>query len=294
MSKIAEAYRGLDDDAKKWYKASSDNAIARFKEEFGDDAMKLGPRSKKKVDAKKRKEQVAAKMLAGDGGGTDESEKFSNGGGSPTGDNILDTPAVPAFGLPDGWMKRTVTRWNKSFTYWFSPDKSYKFNTMNDVKRFLALLGETDGDEVSALKLYSRNWRTIDPTADVAEPAAGLPHGWKTRLVPRKDGEKSDRYWYSPEQAYRFPSMTKVKKFQEMLNKAGGNEVKAYERFTIHVKKRKSMDVVTTADDRGKKTKESKKIAVKKNEEDDEVGSKSDEEEKMPDAWVEAVPMMFT
>lgn len=105
----------MDDDAKKWYKATSDNAITNYKKQFGDDAMKYGHRSDYKV--------------------------------------------------PTGWTTRVVprtdqTKRTKYDSYFYSPIKSYSFQSMAKVKRFQEFLKETAGDEVKAYKLYKRGKTT--------------------------------------------------------------------------------------------------------------------------------------
>ena len=65
-----------------------------------------------------------------------------------------------------------------------------------------------------------------------ANPAEGLPPGWTTRAF-RRPGQsnkhnKSDRFWYSPIQLYRFRSMVKVEQFLERLDEVNGDEVMAY------------------------------------------------------------------
>ena len=58
-------------------------------------------------------------------------------------------------GLPEGWIHRQVPRKNNDFKsdpYWFSPKLAYKFNSLLQVRRFLAVLEEAGGDEVAAMK----------------------------------------------------------------------------------------------------------------------------------------------
>jgi len=168
MCKIAEAYKTLDDGTKQWYKSAYDSARAKYKEEYGEDAMKLGPRSKGKVNKKEKKKQADVK----------ESEKQASAksGGSDVDDSTVEThgkidfasefPENPANGLPTGWMIRVAPRPNKPSQkdkYWYSPVQSYKFPSIPQVKRFLEMLKETDGDEKKAYKLLNKR-KSVDAT----------------------------------------------------------------------------------------------------------------------------------
>lgn len=168
MCKIAEAYKTLDDGTKQWYKSAYDSARAKYKEEYGEDAMKLGPRSKGKVNKKEKKKQADVK----------ESEKQASAksGGSDVDDSTVEThgkkdyasefPANPANGLPTGWTMRVAPRPNKPSQkdkYWYSPVQSYKFPSIPQVKRFLEMLKETDGDEKKAYKLLNKR-KSVDAT----------------------------------------------------------------------------------------------------------------------------------
>jgi len=149
MSKIGEAWRALDDDAKKQYKDLADAAMGKFKEEHGDDALKHKSKKKKK--------------RSNSGGGVAKRQSSGGGGGSyPTGDNLAHIPAKPAAGFPEGWTTRSVPRKtgdksHRSDVYWFSPTKSFKFRSKAQVKRFQESLERAGGgDEVAALELYVR------------------------------------------------------------------------------------------------------------------------------------------
>ena len=155
MCKIAEAYNALDSNAKKWYEATGRNAFANYKEEFGKDVMKLGPRYKSKVVGKEQKEQFGIV--------SDESTvETSVSDLRRYRDIVSDVPARPADGLPTGWTMRVIRRsgkskWVKHDKYWYSPVESYRFLSMTKIQQFLERLEEVGGDEVMAYKLCKLN-----------------------------------------------------------------------------------------------------------------------------------------
>ena len=159
-------YKALDDTTKNQYKAQAEKAKAEFIEEYGEDAMKFGPRSKGKVDELEQEEERDSVERGGGGGG----------GGDSTGEKrgISTSDKIPAKGLPNGWTTRVVPRKDKSQsdTYWYSPVMLYKFRSMSAVKTFLKLLEETKGDEVRANKLLQssgKKLKSADATADVSD-----------------------------------------------------------------------------------------------------------------------------
>lgn len=80
----------------------------------------------------------------------------------------------------------------------------------------------------------------------VAQPAKGLPDGWTTRTVTRKnDDSKSDPYWFSPKNFYKFNSIPQVNRFCAYLEQVGGDEAAA---FVVYSKdKKKKPDDLPTA-----------------------------------------------
>ena len=66
-----------------------------------------------------------------------------------------------------------------------------------------------------------------------SKPAEGFPSGWITRLMPRKTGDKSDTYWFSPAKGYKFRSKAEVERFLKCLETADGDEDAAHE---LHLK----------------------------------------------------------
>lgn len=63
-------------------------------------------------------------------------------------------------------------------------------------------------------------------------PADGLPEGWTQRYVPRKNGHRFDPYWFSPIMSYRFNSLPQARRFLDCLERAGGDEVVAYDSYS--------------------------------------------------------------
>ena len=187
-------YKALDDSSKNQYKAQAEKAKAEFIEEYGEDAMKFGPRSKGKVDElEQEEERHSVERGGGDGG--------SGGGGDGGGDSawekrgISTSDKIPAKGLPNGWTTRVVPRKDKSQsdTYWYSPVMLYKFRSMSAVKTFLKLLEETKGDEVRANKLLQssgKKLKSADATADVSDRKKVKKS--KTVVAEKNDKDISD------------------------------------------------------------------------------------------------------
>lgn len=76
----------------------------------------------------------------------------------------------------------------------------------------------------------------------VVQPAKGLPNGWTTRVVHRKNDEsKSDTYWFSPQNSYRFNSKRQMMRYCACLEQAGGDESAAFDLYSKD-KKRKPDD----------------------------------------------------
>lgn len=62
-------------------------------------------------------------------------------------------------GWPEGWTKKTFQRASGRSkgdfdSYWYSPIENKKFRSMNEVRRFLAALQTTNGDEAKAWKMF--------------------------------------------------------------------------------------------------------------------------------------------
>ena len=58
--------------------------------------------------------------------------------------------------------------------------------------------------------------------------------------MPRKTGDKSDTYWFSPAKGYKFRSKAEVERFLKCLETADGDEDAAHE---LHVKEEKAKRV---------------------------------------------------
>ena len=115
------------------------------------------------------------------------------------------------------------------------------------------------------------------------KPAEGLPDGWTTRSVPRKTGGRSDLYWFSPAKEFKFRSRADVKRFQEILENANGDEVAAIEVYS-------KMDHKSgAAASGGGSAKKSTKASAEKEEVVAEDGrndySSSEESDEVPEAW---------
>ena len=176
-------YKALDDTTKNQYKALAEKAKAEFIEEYGEGAMKFGPRSKGKVDELKQEEERHSVERGGGGDSTGEKRGIST------------SDKIPAKGLPNGWTTRVVPRKDKSQsdTYWYSPVMLYKFRSMSAVKTFLKLLEETKGDEVRANKLLQssgKKLKSADATADVSDRKKVKKS--KTVVAEKNDKDISD------------------------------------------------------------------------------------------------------
>ncbi|KAL3815425.1 hypothetical protein ACHAXA_009170 [Cyclostephanos tholiformis] len=68
-------------------------------------------------------------------------------------------PAKPAEGFPAGWVVRqkprekTVEGGPRVDTFWYSPEKNFRFRSKPEVRRFLEALKTSDGDETVAIEL---------------------------------------------------------------------------------------------------------------------------------------------
>jgi len=167
MSLIGKEYRALDDDERNQYKTVAGAAMAKFKEEHGENALKNQPRKSKKL--KKR-------------------SSINGGGNHPTGDNLANIPSKPAEGLPDGWVTRNVPRkaGDRADMYWFSPEKSFKFRSKAEVKRFQSSFEKADGDEGAAMELYTKGEKK-----EKSVVAAAGSESVKKR-TKRNSGKKND------------------------------------------------------------------------------------------------------
>lgn len=92
--------------------------------------------------------------------------------------------------------------------------------------------------------------------AHQAHPAEGMPEGWTQILVPRKAGNRKagnvsktwysiqDKYWFSPKESYKFNAAVKVRRFLDVLDEVGGDEVHAHRLYLkknrLYLKKSRS------------------------------------------------------
>merc|ERR1712060_454528 len=69
--------------------------------------------------------------------------------------------------------------------------------------------------------------------SDAKRPAKqdpAFPEGWLVRVFIRKSittNKRADNYWYSPQLGLKFNSRVMVRRFLQVLDKAGGDEAKA-------------------------------------------------------------------
>lgn len=88
-------------------------------------------------------------------------EKYSGSGSKPAAAEVWSGPPDDKLegGWPEGWVKKKIERSGGATKgrldpYWYSPLTAKKFRSMTEVRRFLALLGETSGDENAAWNLF--------------------------------------------------------------------------------------------------------------------------------------------
>jgi hypothetical protein len=99
-------------------------------------------------------------------------------------------------GLPEGWIHRQVPRKgsdSKTDPYWFSPKLAYKFNSLLQVRRFLAILEEeAGGDEVAAIKWMRDKFdkRKIDGGGDNDEGSVPKKRGPNMAVVATERPER--------------------------------------------------------------------------------------------------------
>jgi hypothetical protein len=122
-------------------------------------------------------------------------------------------------------------------------EKTKNLATNNDIGS-----AGSNGSEVKVQYLDGRSGHHAteeNASSDVvAQPAKGLPDGWTTRTVPRKNDEsKSDPYWFSPQNSYKFNSIPQVNRFCAYLEQAGGDEAAAFVLYSKDKKKKKPDDL---------------------------------------------------
>ena len=108
---------------------------------------------KKRINSKKSSNNNST---AATGGAT---KKAKRGGEPPVWEGAPDEDLEG--GWPDGWVKKLYARKNGATKgtkdrYWFTPVEKYKLRSMNEVKRFMAALQKTDGDEKQAKSIMNR------------------------------------------------------------------------------------------------------------------------------------------
>ncbi|KAL3776119.1 hypothetical protein ACHAW5_003261 [Stephanodiscus triporus] len=106
--------------------------------------------------------------------------------------------------------------------------RNYGWRGGGGVKSSAPVINCANGDPGEDI---DEEWESDDADDTKKKGSEGLPDGWTRRRVPRKSGDKSDPYWFSPEQAYKFNSISHVRQFLACLEEACGDEVVAYDSF---------------------------------------------------------------
>lgn len=185
---MSESYKALDFNARKRYRDLAAKARAEHVEKHGEDAMKLGPRSKDTAGKKKQKEEAVAGAKSGRNSDDSTGEKPS--------DSTLDViPSTPAKGMPHGWITRAIPRKNqsnrtKADTVWYSPVESYTFKSAAEAKKFHEMTEKTNGDETKAYRLLHPNGKQLKGT-DAANAAVNdSKKSKKSKKVVAQKGNK--------------------------------------------------------------------------------------------------------
>ncbi|KAK1428750.1 hypothetical protein QVD17_17590 [Tagetes erecta] len=147
------------------------------------------------------------------------------------------------FSLPEDWVveKRPRKSGSTIDTYYHDPETGRKFRSLKDVERYLTEgISPTRSNAkrlthheqhlqkrsnqkriVSSAKMldFEENEDNPYPLINVTTPASflsastfNLPDGWVVEEVPRKTGNRSDRYFYEPVTGHKFRSLPSVKK----------------------------------------------------------------------------------
>ncbi|KAL9184797.1 hypothetical protein ACHAXT_002574 [Thalassiosira profunda] len=305
MAKANEAYRELSDDERKRYKDTADAAKAKFLEEHGEDAMRRGPRQgsdEAKVAKKKRKKSKEAAKAESDSDGDAETDGEEPAKAKPkrplNGYMIFMKKILPEMKAkhPDLPQKEVMGKAAEAYRE-LSEDERKRYKDKADAAKaqFLKEHGEdalkrgkrkkkqssTNGSARKRADSLGSHPTEAGMTHIASEPAKGLPEGWVTRAVPRKSGDRSDTFWFSPEESYKFRSMAEVKRYRKSLKRADGDEVAAIKLFK--------------EGEKGGKVKRQKKEAVEEEVEKvgegdsgsdkDPGGSDGSDEDEEPEAW---------
>ncbi|KAI3682430.1 hypothetical protein L1987_82407 [Smallanthus sonchifolius] len=128
------------------------------------------------------------------------------------------------FSLPEDWFveKKARGSGNTIDKYYHDPETGRKFRSLKDVERYLTegLLPTRSKDKNNRLKIAS-NGKMQDFEEDkdnqyqlinVTTSPFKLPDGWIVEEVPRKTGDRIDRYYYEPRTGHKFRSLQSVQK----------------------------------------------------------------------------------
>ena len=69
------------------------------------------------------------------------------------------------------------------------------------------------------------------------KPADGFPDGWMLHERPRKSGNQTDRFWYSPAK-HKLPSRVQANYFLGALQRSNGDESVAWNLYNREKKQR--------------------------------------------------------
>lgn len=263
ITKIAEAYRALDDDQKKKYTDAAKADMAKFKEEHPSPLKNMTKNQKKK--AKKNKKAAAEGSDGDDGKKKDEPEQKE--------------PANKKAKVADSEKKDEPKQ-----------KQSAKKKAATPAKNVIKVPTGSSPKKESAKKSNGGTAKKRSLSEDLSkhpgEPAEGCPEGWTTKSQPRLAGDRADKFWFSPANKLQFRSKKQVLKFDEEVKKANGDEAAAMEVFKADTKlesakKKKRKSVGDSGSSKKKKANGGKNNKVPVVTQDD--GSQGSSE--MPDSW---------
>ncbi|KAD0215465.1 hypothetical protein E3N88_44612 [Mikania micrantha] len=128
------------------------------------------------------------------------------------------------FTLPEDWfVEKKYRKSGGAFDkYYHDPESGRKFRSLKDVERYL-----TEGIVPTSSKRlkYHKKMQHLEenknnqyqlinvtPSSCLSTSPFTLPDGWIVEKVPRKTGDRSDRYFYEPGTGHKFRSLLSVQK----------------------------------------------------------------------------------
>lgn len=161
------------------YKDEAEAEVVKFKELYGEDAMKTTRKKKAKKEEKEVSNDIESTPVAvvvATGKKEDSGEDESKGDDAAkkshkkkkkkkekkkekTGDQKVSAEKKEKEDLPSGWRVESKPRQkgNHVDKYFYSPVKAYKFPSEAQVRIFLSVLEQEGGDEVRAHQVYTEN-----------------------------------------------------------------------------------------------------------------------------------------